>query len=183
MATLDCRSKALFTIINCFFLLLHLVLVQHHACTCCVWSLLQDLVLQGHGALATPLQSRWWVPLVLVSTEVLCYSHQCWLGGPTHPVVHQTCECHHQVVGLFNLWEDCGVCIHMVQDDKQQYNECDDDWRLGSCFLVVTSKRIPGYFLSKRMLCLKRIYWLLPIIMVCFLCLETFRWIIKHKVK
>ena len=53
---------------------------------------------------------------------------------------------------LFNFCEDRCVCIHMVEDDEQQYNECDDNGNIGSCFLVVLriTKRIPCESYKKK---------------------------------
>ena len=54
-----------------------------------------------------------------------------WISFSEQSINHSTKLC------LLDLWEDCGVCVDMVEDDEQLYNECDDDWSVGSCFLVV----------------------------------------------
>ena len=57
------------------------------------------------------------------------------------------------MIRLFNIFTDfislifestVVYCVDMTEDDEQKYNECDDDWSVGSCFLISTlPKAVP----------------------------------------
>ena len=78
---------------------------------------------------------RWWAPVAL--------RFWAWIAINEQSVNHST------RLFLFNSWEDYGVWVHMVEEDEQQCNECDNNWSGGNCFFQVAIriiKRIPNKY-------------------------------------